>query len=336
MAPFPSSSPLLRNFTTSSGGFCRGFIGGGIGNTVSGATSSIVGGKTNTITCTLSFIGGGANNTSSGYRSVIGGGGFNRTFGTSSFIGGGGGNIACGGNSTIVGGQSNTTLACRAFIGGGASNCACGVYSTIGGGNANQAIGYCSFIGAGWNNRTCGNRSAIVGGIGNVTTGCYSSIVGGISACAPRFGQRSFSSGGWIGFGGCGVSQQIDLVGRNTTTDATPVNIFLDGSTQRISVLNETAMFVTINIAGITSGGTSAAHYIRKVAIKNVGGTTSLIGASPISTIGTDVEDNALYDVIITADNTNSALDIQVKGVVGDTMRWTVHIEGVEIKYSWT
>jgi hypothetical protein len=43
-----------------------------------------------------------------------------------------------------------------------------------------------------------------------------------------------------------------------------------------------------------------------------------------------------LYDVIITADNTNDALDIQVKGVVGDTMRWTVHISGVEMKYSWT
>ena len=93
-------------------------------------------------------------------------------------------------------------------------------------------------------------------------------------------------------------------------------------------------MFITINIAGITSGGTSAAHYIRKVAIKNVGGTTSLIGT--VSTIGTDVEDNALYNVTITADNTNDALDIQVTGVVGDTMRWTVHIEGVEIKYSWT
>jgi hypothetical protein len=35
-------------------------------------------------------------------------------------------------------------------------------------------------------------------------------------------------------------------------------------------------------------------------------------------------------------DDTNDALDIQVTGAVGDTMRWTVHISGVEIKYSWT
>jgi hypothetical protein len=92
-------------------------------------------------------------------------------------------------------------------------------------------------------------------------------------------------------------------------------------------------MFVTINIGGIKSDGSAGAHYIRKVAIKNVGGVTSLIGTSPVSVIGTDVEDNASYDVAISADNTNDALDIQVTGVAGETLRWTVHIEGVEIVY---
>ena len=90
-------------------------------------------------------------------------------------------------------------------------------------------------------------------------------------------------------------------------------------------------MFVTVNIGGIKSDGSSGAHYIRKVAIKNVGGTTSLIGT--VSTIGTDVEDNVSYDVLIQADNTNDALQVQVTGVVGETLRWTIHIEGVEIAY---
>ena len=130
-----------------------------------------------------------------------------------------------------------------------------------------------------------------------------------------------------------GASQQIDLVGRNKTTSGSAVNIFLDGASQRISVIDGTAMFVTINIGGIKSDGSAGAHYIRKVAIKNVGGTTSLIGAIPVSVIGTDVEDNATYDVAISADNANDALDIQVTGVAGEILRWTVHIEGVEIVY---
>ena len=121
------------------------------------------------------------------------------------------------------------------------------------------------------------------------------------------------------------------MVGRGRTTNATPVNIFLNGTSELISVINGTAMFVTVNIGGIKSDGSAGAHYIRKVAIKNVGGTTSLIGA--VSTIGPDVEDNVSYDVLIQADNTNDALQVQVTGVVGETLRWTIHIEGVEIAY---
>ena len=90
-------------------------------------------------------------------------------------------------------------------------------------------------------------------------------------------------------------------------------------------------MFVTVNIGGIKSDGSGGAHYIRKVAIKNVGGTTSLIGT--VSIIGTDVETNAGYNVDITADDTNDALQVEVTGVASETLRWTIHIEGVEIVY---
>jgi hypothetical protein len=90
-------------------------------------------------------------------------------------------------------------------------------------------------------------------------------------------------------------------------------------------------MFVTVNIAGIKSDGSGGAHYIRKVAIVNSGGATSLIGT--VSTIGTDVETNGSYEVLIQADDPNDALQVQVTGVVGETLRWTIHIEGVEIAY---
>jgi hypothetical protein len=67
------------------------------------------------------------------------------------------------------------------------------------------------------------------------------------------------------------------------------------------------------------------------VAIKNVGGTTSLVGA--VEAIGTDIEDNVLTDVVITADNTNDALDISVTGIAAETWRWVCVIEGLEIAY---
>jgi hypothetical protein len=70
------------------------------------------------------------------------------------------------------------------------------------------------------------------------------------------------------------------------------------------------------------------AHFIRKVSIKNVGGTTSLVSES---TVGTDYA--AGTSLAITADNTNAALQIAVTGITSETWRWVAHVEGVEIAY---
>jgi hypothetical protein len=103
----------------------------------------------------------------------------------------------------------------------------------------------------------------------------------------------------------------------------------LNGSSERLYVTTNRTLFATVNVAGIKSDGSAAAHYIRKVAVKNIAGTVSLIGS--VSTVGTDVEDNASYNVTITADNTYKALDIKVTGADTETLRWVTHVQGVEI-----
>ena len=90
-------------------------------------------------------------------------------------------------------------------------------------------------------------------------------------------------------------------------------------------------MSFTARITGIKSDGTAVAEYVRKGVIKRIVNTTSLVGS--IETIGTDIEDNALTDVAITADNTNDALDISVTGITAETWRWVCVVEGLEIAY---
>ena len=70
---------------------------------------------------------------------------------------------------------------------------------------------------------------------------------------------------------------------------------------------------------------------MRKVGIKHVTGTCSLVGT--VSVVGTDVEDDAAYDVAITADNTNKALQINVTGKAAETIRWVALVDGVEIAH---
>jgi hypothetical protein len=234
-----------------------------------------------------------------------------------------------GTNSTLRDGVNNSASGISSTCLGD-FNSASGNYSTIGGGDTNLATAERSTIAGGSQNEIPlnSNYSTIGGGILNTASGPFSAILGGSGGVANRHGQRSWANGAFFD---AGDSQQIDLVARTKTTTANPTNLWLNGSNARITISSGFTLFATVNIAGIKSDGSSAAHYIRKVAIKNVGGTTSLIGT--VSTIGTDVEDNAAYDVTITADDTNDALDIKVTGVVGETIRWTAHIQGVEIKY---
>jgi hypothetical protein len=69
------------------------------------------------------------------------------------------------------------------------------------------------------------------------------------------------------------------------------------------------------------------AHFIRKVAVKNSAGTTTI---TAISTIGTDVTSSTTA-ITISAGGAAGTLIVQATGVSGQTWRWTMHIQGVEI-----
>jgi hypothetical protein len=77
----------------------------------------------------------------------------------------------------------------------------------------------------------------------------------------------------------------------------------------------------TVEIFGVkTSDGASAAHYIRKFMIGNVGGTTAIIGN--VTTVGTDEETDAGLDVAVTADDATDTLKIEVTGIASTVIRW--------------
>ncbi len=288
-------------------------IGGGYSNYACGGGSTVSGGYSGNACGDGSTVGGGISNCATNYYSTVGGGAENTACGHYSTIGGGSCNCANGCNSTVSGGNCNTASGCYSTVGGGYYNCATGCYSTVGGGYYNFASGHCSTVG---------------GGISNCATNYYSTVGGGYGL-ANRYGQRSHASGPFSYV--AGSAQQIDLIARNVTTNtATPTNVFLDGTETRLTITAGTGLFAIVNIAGIKSDGSSVAHYIRKVAITNISDTTTLLSST---TIGTDYKTDGDYDVAITADDTNNALDIKVTGKAAETLRWVTHVQGVEIIY---
>jgi hypothetical protein len=237
--------------------------------------------------------------------------------------------VASGNNCTISGGRANTASGnFYNTVGGGVFNQATNNSDTVSGGAGNIASGGSSTVGGGSGNIASGGSSTISGGILNSATEQYSFINGGIGAVADRFGMGAYGCGNFISIGD---AQAVSFVMRNATSNANFTELFLDGSNTRLTIPSNKILSCVVNITGIQSTRANAAHYIRKVSIKNNAGTVSLVGT--VSTIGPDVEENPAWDVNIVADNTYKSLSIQVKGAVSNVIRWVAVVQGIEILY---
>lgn len=118
---------------------------------------------------------------------------------------------------------------------------------------------------------------------------------------------------------------------RRKTTNDTPTELFLDGSSARLTIPSGKIFAFTINISGVKSDGSAVAHYLRQYCLKNVAGTCTEVYA-PV-TIGTDNPAGtsialSAYDVGAT-----EALKVEVTGIAAETWRWVASVDAVEIAY---
>jgi hypothetical protein len=223
-------------------------------------------------------------------------------------------NIASGSASVAIGSFCTSSGISSVAIGGAAS-----------GGSAQATGDYSVALGL--------NTKALAAGAYGLGVDCEATSVHtcamGRRSKADRAGMYAYAHG-W--FTTQGDSQKVLFVFRNKTTNDTPTTLFT-GLTpdQRLTIPSGKVVSFIAQITGIKSDGSAVAKYIREGTIKNVGGTTTLVGS--IITVGTDHEDNASTDVAITADDTNDALDISVTGIAAETWRWVAVVQGVEIAY---
>lgn len=352
MQPVRSSSNQVAggNYSTISGGRSNrasgigSTIGGGgydgdvvSGNIASGRATTVAGGHGNEASVDLASVGGGDYNTAGGYVTTIAGGQFNIAGDYGATVAGGISNVASVELAFVGGGAENNASGVRSVIGGGQGNNASGEYATIVGGQGNTASGT-GAVAMGTGTESSGSRSmAFGGGVG--ASGDYSVAMGGfgnasgnysfssgLNALATKHGQATHASGS---FATIGDAQRSEMVARNTTADSTWVELFLDGSSLVMTVASNTAWTYSIHIIGISSTGDVGSYEI-KGAIKNIAGTTSLVGSATVTTIA---EDLALWDVRITADDTSDKLMLEVLGDDGTDIRWVASVRTTEVTY---
>jgi trimeric autotransporter adhesin len=168
-------------------------VGGGRGNTSSGAGATVGGGQANTgsgIGATVgggwqnassgkgTTVGGGRDNISNGGYSTVSGGDFNFASGDSSVVGGGKFNSATSDCATVDGGRWNVSSGSGATVGGGTTNLSSGDGATVAGGQQNSASGYASTVGGGYSNASSNHNATVSGGFANTSSG-FSAAVGG-------------------------------------------------------------------------------------------------------------------------------------------------------------
>lgn len=110
----------------------------------------------------------------------------------------------------------------------------------------------------------------------------------------------------------------------NTTTNATPTELFTDGVSARYALADNSAVKFTWEVIARSTAGAVAGFKVSGVIKRNSGaGTTALVGTPVLETTGAD---SALSTATVTAtaDAVNGALAPQVTGVAATTIEWVV------------
>jgi hypothetical protein len=116
-----------------------------------------------------------------------------------------------------------------------------------------------------------------------------------------------------------------------TTVNDTPTEIFIGGvASTRLGITNNSATGFKGTIAAIDNTSNDAKFWKVEGLIKNIAGTTTLVGSVTKVTVAGDSGASS-YDVTISADDTNDSLKVEVTGHASNTVDWVANIEITEV-----
>jgi len=128
---------------------------------------------------------------------------------------------------------------------------------------------------------------------------------------------------------------------RRQTTDATPLQLSINGSAPTGSaittsthfiLLNNQAVFADIRVIARSTSGTDHAAFMRRVLIKRDANAASTAIVGSVLTPTSDIKSSGAtaWDVAITADTTNGGMLVTVTGASSTTINWTAEVSFVE------
>jgi hypothetical protein len=287
----------------------------GTGTTSSGDYSFAIGSAT-TASGDYSFAGG--------INSVAGTGtttfafGSNVTATTDSSAAFGKNTLASGVGSFAIG--SATTASGLASFSQGASTIASGNWSHAEGAQTTASSDYSHAEGV---QTTASGGASHAEGNGTIASAIYSHA-GGYASTANIIGEWARSTSLFGQYGIVSLGQ--------FTSDATPTEMFanINFTSGRFTLSTDSVYKVKVDLVCIDIVGGDAKEWSGTFLIKNIGGTTSFVGA-PVLTSTFGDAGLATATASCTADNTNDAIIITVTGVAAFLIDWFAKMEYVKV-----
>ena len=137
----------------------------------------------------------------------------------------------------------------------------------------------------------------------------------------------------WVGVNN---SKNTDLFPYNTSTSASPVDLFMDGSSVRLGLSNGETWYYEAKVLGTQTGGVSGTvgdsfgTRFTGVIKRSSGGTTSMVGSTSQDIDARDAG-AANWATSVTADTSNNALKISCAGETSKTIYWQSKVSIVRV-----
>ena len=109
-----------------------------------------------------------------------------------------------------------------------------------------------------------------------------------------------------------------------STTDATTTEMFLNGTSGRITLPNNSAASFKGQITAFELSTMKAASWNYDCLVANKNTNTAIVNYAHVTKIGDD--SGNVWEVYVDADNSNDSLKLQVKGQASATIKWTASV----------
>lgn len=141
-------------------------------------------------------------------------------------------------------------------------------------------------------------------------------------------GGSAFASGK---FATAGDAQTGVYTLRNSTSNATVTELFLNGSSTRLTLPNNSAFVFDVYVVGHrtdATGGNAGYRFSGLMKRDASAATTALVGSVSKTVLA---ETNVAWDANVSADTTNGSILIQVTGEAAKTIRWVATVYTTEV-----